>query len=124
MGKYDCTDLIVASLHPNRTNNYHADFVEHLFRRGLILAIDSYNQDVIREGCDNGGMLSSDERILAQVGFPECLPWEILPMPVPDEIYFRYWMQGSTKSPDDDGQRWRRPACRYKPARQSDQGVG
>jgi hypothetical protein len=76
-------------VHPTHTHNYRDDFVEALFRRGLILAMDTYNPGYLSEGYGRGGLLYSDERILAQVGFPEFQTFDIQPTPAPGETHYR-----------------------------------
>lgn len=81
--------IFASGVHPPRAHNYRDDFVEALFRRGLILAMDTYSPEHIREEYGRGGMLYSDERILAQVGFPEFKAFDIQPMPAPGETHYR-----------------------------------
>ncbi|HNT23887.1 MAG TPA: helicase-associated domain-containing protein [Anaerolineales bacterium] len=81
--------LLACGLHPRRTYSYRDDFIEPLFRRGLILATDSYSPDYFSENYSYSTRLYSDERLLAQVGFPEYAPMEIPHMQAHGEIHFR-----------------------------------
>jgi hypothetical protein len=72
------TGILVSGLHPQRTYSYRDDFIEPLFRRGLLLATGAYSPDYLTEQY-GGGMLYSDERLLAHVGFPEYQPLDIQP---------------------------------------------
>ena len=81
--------LLASGLHPGRTYGFRDDFIDPLFRRGLILATGGYSPESISENYSSGGLLYTDERILAQVGFPECLPLEIQPSQAQGEIHFR-----------------------------------
>ena len=80
--------IYASGLHPRRTNSYRDDFVAHLLRRGLILAINTYDFEYITNHYV-GGTLFSDERILAQVGFPEYQQIEIQPMSASSETLYR-----------------------------------
>ena len=81
--------LLASGLHPRRTYGFRDDFIDPLFRRGLILATGGYGPDSISENYGSGGLLYADERILAQVGFPKYLPLEIQPSQAKGEIHFR-----------------------------------
>ncbi len=81
--------IFASGLHPRRTYGYREDFIDALFRRGLILATGSYSPDSISENYGSGGVLYTDERLLAQVGLPEYLPLEIQPTTASGEIHFR-----------------------------------
>ncbi len=81
--------IFASGLHPRRTYSYREDFVDPLFRRGLILATGGYGPDSISENYGSGGILYSDERLLAQVGQPEYVPLEIQPIEPQGEIHFR-----------------------------------
>ncbi len=89
--------ILTSGLHPRRvyTGYRYDDFIDTLFRRGLLLAMDTYGPDYITESY-GGGTLYSDERILAHVGFPEILPFEIQPthrgssaLPASNETLYR-----------------------------------
>ena len=68
--------ILVSGLHPRRTFGYREDFIEPLFRRGLLMATGSYSPEYLTEQY-GGGILYSDERILAHVGFLEYQPLDI-----------------------------------------------
>lgn len=71
--------ILVSGLHPQRTYGYRDDFIEPLFRRGLLMAIGPYSPEYLTEQY-GGGILYSDERLLAHVGFPEYQPFDIQPI--------------------------------------------
>ncbi len=71
--------ILVSGLHPQRTYSYRDNFIEPLFRRGLLMATGSYNPEHLTEQYGSG-ILYSDERILAHVGFPEYQPFDIKPI--------------------------------------------
>ncbi len=70
--------ILVSGLHPRRTYGYREDFIEQLFRRGLLMATGSYSPEYLTEQY-GGGILYSDDRILAQIGLPEYQPLDIRP---------------------------------------------
>ncbi len=80
--------ILASGLHPQRTHEYRDDLIEPLFRRGLLLATGAYSPEYITEQY-GGGMLYSDERILAQVGFPEYQPFNIQPIPPRGDVLYR-----------------------------------
>jgi len=81
--------ILASGIHPPHMHSYRDDFVETLFRRGLILAMDTYNPGYLNEGYGRNGLLYSDERILAQVGFFEFQTFDIQLMPAPGETHSR-----------------------------------
>jgi hypothetical protein len=70
--------ILVSGLHPTRTYGYRDDFIEPLFRRGLLMGTGSYSPEYITEQY-GGGILYSDDRLLVHVGFPEYQPLDIQP---------------------------------------------
>lgn len=68
--------ILVSGLHPQRTYGYREDFVELLFRRGLLMGTGRYSPAYLTEQY-GGGILYSDSRILAHVGFPAYQPLDI-----------------------------------------------
>jgi hypothetical protein len=70
--------ILVSGLHPPRTYGYRDDFIEPLFRRGLLMGTGSYSPEYLTEQF-GGGILYSDDRLLTQVGFPEYQPLDIQP---------------------------------------------
>jgi hypothetical protein len=80
--------ILVSGLHPRRTYGYRDDFIEPLFRRGLLLA-SGRSPEYLTEQY-GGGTLYSDDRLLAQVGFPEYQPLELQPALVRGEtLHYR-----------------------------------
>ena len=77
--------ILTSGLHPRRTYGYRDDFIEPLFRRGLLMAMDTYSPAYITESY-GGGTLYSDERILAHVGFPEFQQLDIQPIAARGEM--------------------------------------
>ena len=73
----------ISGLHPSGLSHYQDDIPNLLFRRGLILVTGFYSPDSIGDGYGYNKLFYSDERLLAQVGQPECLPLEIQPAPPP-----------------------------------------
>lgn len=82
------TGLLASGLHPRRTFSHKEEFVEHLFRRGLLLAAGSYGPEHVTGGYGNT-TLYSDDRLLAHIGQPECLPLAIQPKQFPGEVHSR-----------------------------------
>lgn len=80
--------ILASGLHPPRTYGYRDDFTDPLFRRGLLMGMSSYNPEYLTEQYGSG-ILYSDERILAHVGFPEYLPLNIQPISPAGEMLFR-----------------------------------
>ena len=80
--------LLASGLHIRRASSYRDEFVDDLFRRGLILAVHSYDPEPSSSSYENS-VVYSDERLLAHIGQPEYLPLEILPREMPGEIHYR-----------------------------------
>jgi hypothetical protein len=76
--------ILVSGIHPQRTYSYRDDLIDPLFRRGLLMATGAYSPEYITEQF-GGGILYSDDRLLAHVGFPEYQPLAIQPIPLHGE---------------------------------------
>jgi hypothetical protein len=67
---------------PSRNEYHRNNFADALLRKGLILATGNYSPDYISDSYSES-MLYTDERLLAEVGLPEFLPFQIRPMAAP-----------------------------------------
>ncbi len=65
-----------------------AEIFEHFFRRGLVMNAYTYDPGYLysRDGSES---VFSDERLLAEVGFPEIIPFKIDPAPAPLSSSYR-----------------------------------
>jgi hypothetical protein len=79
--------LAGASRHYYR--NPATQLADDLLRRGLILGTGSYSPDYLETSLGQGGMIYSDDRLLAQVGLPEIKPLTLSPMPDPSHSVYR-----------------------------------
>ena len=74
--------------HP--VNRYPQDFTRDLFRLGLVMALDTRNPEYFGDSYyGHYGIAYSDERILAQVGFPKYQLFDLKPESLSGETHFR-----------------------------------
>jgi hypothetical protein len=74
---------------PHRDSAYRDEFVHKLFRKGLVLAANSYSPDYISDSYGGGSALYTDERLLAHVGFPEFRTLDVRPVATGSDTRYR-----------------------------------
>ena len=92
-GRIDSQNLVVgirmSGIHPPLKYEYRDSVIDPLFRKGLILSMDFYNPSSLSYSSYADTVLYSDERLLAQVGFPEIQPFNLSPIPEPESTQVR-----------------------------------
>ena len=87
-GKTLKTGILASGFVPNYLANRRLEeWLDSLLKRGLILHLDERNPSYFYSYGDM--TVYSDERLLAQVGFPEYQPFDIQPETLPGETHFR-----------------------------------
>lgn len=81
--------ILASGMHPVRIHGYRDNLIDPLFRRGVILARNSYSPEYFTDSFGGSSFVYSDERLLAHVGQPECLALDIQPSEIEGEPLFR-----------------------------------
>lgn len=81
--------ILASGMHPVRIHGYRDNLIDPLFRRGVILARNSYSPEYFSDSFGSSSFVYSDERLLAHVGQPECLALDIQPSEIGGEPLFR-----------------------------------
>jgi hypothetical protein len=81
------TGILISGLAPNHMANQKLrDWSNTLLKRGLVLPLDERSDFSYY---DHEALVYSDDRLLAQVGFPECQLFKIQSQPLPGETHLR-----------------------------------
>ena len=80
--------IMMSGIHLPLKYEYRNSVIDPLFRKGLILSKNSYNPGSLSYSYGDN-LLYSDERLLAQVGFPEIQPLNLSPIPEPGNTLVR-----------------------------------
>ncbi len=89
------TGLLASGIGLSRAGSHHyyrgpaEQLANDLLRRGLILGTGTYNPDYLDSSYGWGGIVYSDDRLLAHVSLPEIKPFTLSPTPDPPHSVYR-----------------------------------